>query len=307
MRTAFAETLCDLAARDESIWLLTGDLGFSVLEPFRERFPGRFVNAGVAEQNMTGMAAGLALSGKIVFTYSIANFPTMRCMEQIRNDVCYHRAAVKIVAVGGGMAYGAQGYTHHGVEDLAVMRALPHMIVAAPGDPLEARAVTGAAAASPDPCYIRLGRSSEPVVHEREPEFEFGEAIALREGSDATLVSTGGILKPVADAARILEQSGTSVGVLSMPTVKPLDGGAVATVAERCRLIVTVEEHSIIGGLGSAVAEEMAELGVSGCRLVRLGLPPIPVGEAGSQGYLRRVHGLDTDGIVAAVRRALRA
>jgi hypothetical protein len=146
MRTAFLETLVRLARHDERIWLLTGDLGYSVLEGFAREFPERFVNAGVAEQNLTGVAAGLALSGKIVFTYSIANFPTLRCLEQIRNDVCYHRANVKVVAVGGGLAYGSQGYTHFGVEDLAVMRALPYMTVVAPGDPVEARLATEAIA-----------------------------------------------------------------------------------------------------------------------------------------------------------------
>ena len=156
--------------------------GFGVVEPFMEELPDQFVNAGVAEQNMTGLAAGMALSGKIVFTYSIANFPTLRCLEHIRNDVCYHDADVKVVSVGGGFAYGSMGATHHATEDLGVMRLLPNMVVVAPGDPVEARAATRAVVAHPGPCYLRLGKAGEPVVHEEPIDFELGKAIVVREG-----------------------------------------------------------------------------------------------------------------------------
>src|SRR5437879_2689318 len=165
MRGAFFETLIQLAARDPNVFLVVGDLGFGVTEEFSRRFPRQFLNAGVAEQNMTGIAAGLALSGKTVFTYSIANFPILRCLEQVRNDVCYHHANVKVVAVGGGFAYGSLGATHHATEDLAIMRALPAMTVVAPGDPEEAMAATEAVAAHDGPCYLRLGRPGERKVH----------------------------------------------------------------------------------------------------------------------------------------------
>ncbi len=181
MRTAFIDELCEITEKDGRVWLLTGDLGFSVLGRFYNRFPERYVNVGVAEQDMTGIAAGLALSGKIVFTYSIANFPTLRCVEQIRNDVCYHEANVKIVAVGGGLVYGAQGVTHHGTEDLAIMRALPNMTVVAPGDPAEAALATRAVVERPGPCYLRLGRAGEPTVHQTSPDFQIGKAITVRE------------------------------------------------------------------------------------------------------------------------------
>src|SRR5262249_54572532 len=161
----FINTLCTLAGQDERVWLLTADLGYSVLERFAARFPDRYVNVGVAEQNLIGIAAGLARCGKVPFVYSIANFPTLRCLEQIRNDVCYHEGNVKVVAVGGGLAYGAQGYTHHGVEDLAVLRVLPGMTVVAPGDPVETRLVTEAIARHPGPCYLRLGKDREPILH----------------------------------------------------------------------------------------------------------------------------------------------
>src|SRR5438445_7860670 len=171
MRTAFIQTLNELADRDPRVCLVVGDLGFSVIEEFAERFPDQFLNAGVAEQNMIGLAAGMSMTGKIVLTYSIGNFGTLRCLEQIRNDVCYHRANVKVVAVGGGLAYGNLGVTHHASEDVAIMRALPNMTVVSPGDPIEARLATKAVVALDGPAYLRLGKAGEPVVHEKDPDF----------------------------------------------------------------------------------------------------------------------------------------
>src|SRR5271155_1474816 len=184
MRSAFFRALTQLAESDERVQLIVGDLGFGVTETFAERFPDRFLNVGVAEQNMTGIAAGMALSGKIVFTYSIANFPILRCLEQVRNDVCYHDANVKIVAVGGGLAYGSLGATHHATEDLAILRSLPRMVVVAPGDPGEAEAATEAIASHPGPCYLRLGRAGEASVHQEKIRFQLGKAIHVGEGKD---------------------------------------------------------------------------------------------------------------------------
>lgn len=286
MRTAFARALHELMAQDPRIWLLTADLGFSVLEPFAREFSDRFVNVGVAEQNMTGVAAGLAHSGKIVFTYSIANFPSLRCLEQIRNDVVYHELDVKIVSVGGGYAYGAAGYSHHGLEDLAVMRALPGMTVLAPADPHETEALTRALVRRRGPAYLRLGKAGEPCVHERTPDVHIGRAIELRRGSDVTLISTGGMLRRTLDVATRLERDGYSVGVLSMHTVKPLDRAAVELAARETRCIVTVEEHSITGGLGSAVAEVLASMRAPRARLERFGVPDELSSRIGSQEYL---------------------
>jgi transketolase len=301
MRTTFIETLCELAAADDRIFLVCGDLGYSVLEVFANRFPDRYLNAGVAEQNMTGVAAGLAMTGRIVFTYSIANFPVIRCLEQVRNDVCYHGLDVKVVAVGGGLAYGAQGYTHHGVEDLAVMRVLPGMTVLAPGDPVEARLATRAAACRPGPCYLRLGKAGEQVVHATEPVFEPGRAITMREGPAATLISTGGVLPVVVQAAAELERQGTPVRVLSMPCVQPLDVAAVEAAARETPLVVTVEEHGP-GGLASAVGEAMAMTATrGGARLVPLRLDRRAISVAGDQVELREAQGLSVAGIVAAV------
>ncbi len=182
MRTAFIETLFELAKEDKRVTLVVGDLGFGVVTRFMQELPGQFVNAGVAEQNMTGMAAGMAMSGKIVFTYSIANFPVLRPLEQIRNDVCYHNANVKIVSVGGGLGYGSLGPSHHATEDLAIMRVLPNMIVLAPNDPIETRLAVKAVADHKGPCYLRLGRAGEPIVHSGDVPFQLGKAILVRQG-----------------------------------------------------------------------------------------------------------------------------
>src|SRR3990172_2152618 len=205
MRTAFLNTLADLAARDDRIFFLTGDLGFGVVETFAQRFPDRFLNVGVAEQNMTGVATGLALSGKVVFTYSIANFPTLRCLEQIRNGPCYHNANVKVVSVGGGLVYGSLGMSHHVTEHLAIMRVLPNLTVVAPGDPVETACATEALLAHEGPAYLRLGRAQEPVVHRTPIPFRLGRALQLRDGEDVTLISTGGMLVTALDVADTME------------------------------------------------------------------------------------------------------
>ncbi len=305
MRTAFIETLFELAKNDERIVLITGDLGFRVVTPFMEQLPKQFVNAGVAEQNMTGLAAGMALSGKVVFTYSIANFPTLRCLEHIRNDVCYHNADVKIVAIGGGFAYGSMGVTHHATEDLAVMRSLPNMVVVAPGDPAETREATRAVVAHPGPCYLRLGKAGEPEVHKNSIQFSLGNAIRLRDGDDLTLISTGGLLQTAVRVAARLAKNGLETRVLSMHTLKPLDTDAVLAAARETRAIVTLEEHSIIGGLGSAVAEILAESDGVQARFKRLGLPPCFSPHVGSQDYLRERLGLTEDGILSSVEPLL--
>jgi transketolase len=298
VRTAFISELFELAKQDERIVLIVGDLGFGVVTPFMEQLPRQFLNAGVAEQNMTGMAAGMALSGKIALTYSIANFPTMRCLEQVRNDVCYHNANVKIVSVGGGFTYGAMGATHHAIEDIAVMRAMPGLVVVAPGDPVEARAATRAVIAYQGPCYLRLGKAGEPVVHQSAINFELGKAIRMREGKDATLICTGGILQNVVRAAERLEKEGIETRLLSMHTVKPLDTEAVLAAACETGAIFTIEEHSVLGGLGTAVAEVLAEAEGIKVPFKRMGVPSGFSPYIGSQEYMLERHGL-TDGAIA--------
>ena len=298
MRTAFIERLSALAEDDERIWLVCGDLGYSVLDCFAERFPSRYLNAGVAEQNMTGIAAGLAMSGKTVFTYSIANFPVMRCLEQIRNDICYHNLNVKVVAVGGGLAYGSHGYTHHGVEDLAVMSSMPNLVVAAPADPVEAAAATTILAGHAGPAYLRLGKAGEPQLHAKNTEVELGRAIQYAEGTDLTIISVGGMLATVIKANEELRQKGIYPRILSMPFLVPLDTAAILDAAAQTAAILAVEEHGP-GGLGTCIAETLA---LNRCAIpfqpLRLAKSPIKV--SGSQEELRSAQGLSIEGIVRA-------
>lgn len=254
---------------------------------------------------MTGVAAGMALSGKIVFTYSIANFPILRCLEQVRNDVCYHNANVKIVSVGGGLAYGSLGATHHATEDLAIMRSLPRMVVVAPGDPAEAGAATQALASHPGPCYLRLGRAGEPAVHEQEITLELGKAIRVLDGEDLTLISTGGMLETAVRVAELLRTNGIHARVLSMHTIKPLDVGATLEAACSTGAIFTLEEHSIIGGLGSAVSEVLAESQEAHVTFKRLGLPSGFSSLVGTQEFLRMQHGLSAESVTATIRSVM--
>ena len=306
MRTAFMRELTAAAAADPRVTLVVGDLGFSVVEEFARRFPDQYLNVGVAEQNMTGVAAGLALSGRVVFTYSIGNFPTLRCLEQVRNDVCYHKADVKIVAVGGGFAYGALGVSHHATEDLAIMRALPNMTVIAPGDPQEAgqavRAVIGAAG----PCYLRLGKTGEPAVHEGTVDFRIGRAIVAKDGRDVTLIATGSMLATAVEAAETLRRRhGASVRVLSMHTIRPLDTEAILAAARETPAILTLEEHSLVGGLGGAVAEVLAELDTPRPRFRRIGIESRFSPVVGSHRYLREQFGLSPRSVVEAAEALL--
>jgi len=241
--------------------------------------------------------------GKTVFTYSIANFPVMRCLEQIRNDVCYHNLNVKIVAVGGGLAYGSHGYTHHGVEDLAVMAAMPNLMVAAPGDPLEARAITRIIASRPGPAYLRLGKAGEPVLHPADLVVEYGKAIVRCEGHDLTLISIGSMLANTLSARDKLTEAGYSVRVLSMPFIVPLDEDAIHAAVTETGVILTVEEHGV-GGLGAAVGECIARFGKA-ATFVPLRLGRSPIKTSGTQEQLRDLQGLSASGIARSAVDAL--
>lgn len=305
MRDTFVRTLIALAKENPNIELITGDLGFGVLKPFWERLPDQFINAGIAEQNMTSAAAGMALEGKTVFTYSIGNFPTLRCLEQIRNDCAYHGANVKIVCVGGGFVYGSLGMSHHATEDIAVMRALPGVAVLCPGDLIEAEEATKAIAKYPGTCYLRLGRGGEKRIHDHIDNFEIGKAIKIHDGEKIAIFSTGAIFEEVADAEAILAEHDIYPAVYTFPTVKPIDRAAIARCAVDFDMIVTVEEHNIVGGFGSAVAEVLAEL-PERARLLRIGIHDTYSSIVGSQKYLRSQFGLDSGGIATQVLEALR-
>lgn len=300
MRDTFVKTLIGLAEKDKDIELITGDLGFGVLKPFWEKLPDQFTNAGIAEQNMTTVAAGMALEGKTVFTYSIGNFPTLRCLEQIRNDCAYHHANVNIVCVGGGFVYGSLGMSHHATEDIAVMRSLPGVTVVCPGDLVEAAEATKAIAKYPGTCYLRLGRGGEKQVHTEIPNFRIGKAIRIKEGEKIAVFSTGAILDEVTDAVAELERKGISVEQYSFPTVKPLDQRVILDCSNRFDKIVTVEEHNITGGFGSAVAEVMAE-NPTRAQLVRIGINDEYCTIVGSQKYLRDQYGFSADKLVKRI------
>jgi len=305
VRTAFFETLTELAEFDERVELIVGDLGFGVVEPFALRFPDRYHNAGVAEANMTGVATGLALAGSVVFTYSIGNFPTLRCLEQLRNDVCYHEANVKVVAVGGGLAYGVLGISHHATEDLAILRVLPNLLVAAPGDPAEVRAVTRELWRHNGPAYLRLGKAGEPSVHAGEVDLPPGSSVMVRPGDQVALLVTGGMLPVAVAVSESLAAAKVEARVVSMPWVAPLDEVAVLRASSETNLVVTIEEHSVVGGLGGAVAENLAEFD-GHAPLLRIGLPRAFTSAVGSQDYLRSGYGLDAESITRRVLENLK-
>lgn len=301
MRDTFVKTLIALAKEDKNIELVTGDLGFGVLKPFWEQCPDQFTNAGIAEQNMTSMAAGMALTGKTVFTYSIGNFPTLRCLEQIRNDCAYHHANVKVVCIGGGFVYGSLGMSHQATEDLAILRALPDVVVMAPGDLVEAEECTKALAAYQGTAYLRLGRGGEKRIHERIDDFQIGKAVKVHDGEKVAIFSTGAIFEEVSEAYESLKAKGINPMVYTFPTVKPIDEKVIQECAQKCTHIVTVEEHNIIGGFGSAVAEVLAEIECPKATLVKIGLNDEYSIKVGNQKYLRQQYGIDSKAIMEKV------
>ncbi|MBF0621621.1 MAG: transketolase [Magnetococcales bacterium] len=300
VRNAFIETLITLAEKNPRLMLITADLGFRIFDDFIERFPEQFLNVGVAEQNMIGVGTGLAQEGWTVFAYSIGNFSTLRCLEQIRNDAAYHNVNLTVVASGGGMAYGTLGMSHHATEDLAILRALPGITVTAPCDVLETVQLTQALADRPGVGYLRLERSSslksDQPVH-------LGQPRRLREGNDLTLMATGGIVSEVMAAAEMMVNHGIEARVLSIHTVKPLNPSEIHAAIIETGGIVTVEEHTVMGGLGSTVMECFVEQGMTPGFFMRLGLPDRAVDQVGDQAWLRTHYGLDAVAIVQRTRQ----
>jgi len=301
MRNTFINSLCDLAATNKDIFLLCGDLGYSVLETFAERFPDRFLNAGIAEQNMTQVAVGLAREGYNVFTYSIGNFPTLRCMEQIRYDICYHGANVKVVAVGAGYAYGPQGVSHHTTEDLAMLRAIPSMTICAPADAIEARAAANFMASHSGPGYVRLNKSGEVLVHNADNVQNIvpGSFLPVIEGEGTLVLTTGAMLAPIRDE---ILQSGKNWALWSSPFVGSYRPEIMLSLGKRFERIVTVEEHQLNAGFGSSVLEALGDLYAEGAlsrmpRIKRIAIPNCFIGSSGSQESLRSRAGLTLAGL----------
>ena len=304
MRDAFFRALADLGAADERVWALTGDLGVGLFEPFDAAAPGRYLNVGIAEQTLVGVAAGLAYAGKMPFAYSIAPFVTSRAHDQVRVDVACAGANVKLVGVGSGVSYGTLGPTHHAIDDIALTRVLPGMTVLAPGDPAEAERAARAAYAHDGPVYLRLGKNGEPALLPETAGFRIGRAAQLRNGGDVTIACTGTALREASAAVDLLAGEGIDATLLHFGTVKPFDADALIAAAARTGAVVTVEEHSVVGGFGSAAAEVLAESGV-GALLRRIGLPDTFAHAVGSRDHLVDRYGLAGPAVADAARGLL--
>ncbi len=302
MRDAFIAGLIELAKKDNRISLLTGDLGFGVVEKFSSEFPDRFWNCGVAEQSMMSIAAGLAKSGMRPFVYSIANFPTFRCLEQIRNDVCYHNLPVTIVSVGGGLGYGTLGYTHHGIEDIAALRALPNISIYSPADPRETQEILQLINKEGKPAYFRLGKNGESIIEQRTSRQKFGTAYEIQSGTQLTVLACG----PIADNCyRAIKDMGQnrSIQLLSVPKVQPLDINYLLDIISSDKILV-VEEHVKRGGFASAFLEELNQLNEIK-EIAHLFVEKKNISESGSQNYLRSLSSLHVEGISAKISKIL--
>lgn len=296
MRTTFINQLVEEARHNDKIFLIVGDLGYNVVEPFAKEFPDRYLNPGIAEQNMMGIAAGLALEGYIPFIYSIANFPTMRCIEQIRNEACYMDLNINIISVGGGFAYGSLGASHQATEELGMMRILPNMNVCAPGDPAETRQIVKLAINSPHPFYIRLGKAGEPEIHHQLlNNVQLGDIIPVIQKGKIAVITTGAMLKYAYD---FIQNNDVNAALFSMPFLKPINKEQVRFIAEQYHKIITIEEHQLAGGIGSTLLETMNDLFFDGqlkkmTPIKRIAIPDTFYSIAGSQQFLR-----DTAGVV---------
>lgn len=305
MRNAFASELTRLAIENQKIVLLAGDIGNRLFDQFKQECPQRFYNCGIAEANMTSIAAGMALSGFQPVTYTITPFNTARCYEQIRVDVCYQNVPVTIVGVGAGLSYASLGATHHSWDDIAIMRALPNISIVCPGDAVEVRAALKAALGQNGPVYIRIGKKNEPVVHKTPPVFQIGKGIIVRYGSDICLISTGNMLPTCMEAAELLQEKNISTQVVSFHTVKPLDEKLLADVFSRFAVVASIEEHSLVGGLGASIAEWLVDGRIHGGEFCRFGIKDQFLCGCGSHESTRQKVGLNPERIAKTIRKRL--
>ena len=304
MRKACLDAVYELAKTDERIFFIGSDLGVGTLKQFKADMPARYFMEGVSEANLIGMAAGLALEGKIVYANTIATFITRRCFEQVALDLCLHNVRVRLIGNGGGLVYAPLGPTHLAIEDIAIFRALPRMTILAPADANEMRRMMPLTVDHPGPIYIRLAKGGDPIVTNDRLPFEIGKAFPMREGADALIVSTGVLLKRALDAAELLRADGLEAAVLHVPTVKPLDETTILAYASRVPVIVTAEEHTVVGGLGSAVAEILAEANfASAKRFKRIGIPDVFPDQYGSQDSLMARYNITTQMISSTIQQ----
>lgn len=306
MRNTFIQTLTEMARNNDRILCVIGDTGFSVFEEFEKEFPGRFINAGIAEQNFVSFGAGLAAMGMKPYLYNVVSFMTLRSLEEIELDICYQENPVVLVGVGGGHAYGPAGPTHHACFDIAMMRLMPNMTVVCPADPVEMRAAMLASETYDRPLYIRIGRSVDPIVHETPISFAIGKAIPMREGRDAVLLATGTVVKDAVKACDMLEAQGIHVALYSVHTIKPLDTELIERCKETYPAIFTWEEHSENGGLGSAVGDILLrDIAARPLIFRKFGVPDTFAPVTGSRDYLNAWYGLDAQSVADKIKTAL--
>jgi len=304
MRDAMMQGLFKLAACDKNVILITADLGYGVFEEFSSNYPDQYINVGVAEQNMLGVASGLALEGKIIYAYSIGNFPTLRCLEQIRNDACYHNLNINIISMGGGFSYGGLGMSHHATEDISIMRAIPGITVIAPCNSWEAENAVIELSRSDGVGYLRIDKTKVEDVN-NDNKYKIGKANILRNGVDVAIIATGGIVIEALRAAEFLAEKDVECMVISMHTVKPIDISVIISACEKTQFIVTLEENTIMGGLGSAISEVIIDNNLRPGKVVRMGLKDRFVSTVGSQDFLRNKAGLSSADIVELIQSEL--
>ncbi len=306
MRDAFAKQLYELAKKDKNIFFITGDLGFGVFDKFAKDFPKQYLNVGVAEQNMIGVATGLGLEGKKVFAYSIGNFATIRCLEQIRNDAAYHNVNLTIVSSGGGFTYGSLGMSHHATEDIAIMRSIPNITVLVPSTAWETMKATKKLASVKSVCYLRIEKGGLKKPPFKNSRFEIGKSILYNNGNDITFVVAGGIIKENLEAVKKLKNEGISSRVISMHTIKPLDELAIKKAARDTGIIISIEEHNCNGGLGGAIAEVLAKSNLD-CLFDMIAIDNKFSSVVGDQSYLRKIYKINSDSIYKKSIKLLRA
>jgi len=305
MRTAIIDGVYEIMKKNKNSYFLTGDLGYNTLEKIEKDFGNRFINIGVAEQNMIGIASGLALTGKKVFCYSIIPFLTMRCFEQIRNDICYHDLDVTLLGSGSGLTYGILGSTHFALEDLAILRPLPNMTIFSPADEIDAQLGVRASKNFHHPLYIRIDLREKAKIHKHLYDFKFGKGVVIQKGKDLVFFVTGTLMEEVIKATKIIkEEKGLTSTIIDIHTIKPLDIDLILKEVEGKEMVFTVEEHGIIGGLGAAISEILSE-SKKPVRVIRIGTIDKFVKVIGTRSYLRKQLGLDTEGIVKKVRQEL--
>ena len=292
MRNALAKTVEKLAEKNKKLVILSGDIGNKLFDSYKAKFSSRFYNCGIAEANMTSVAAGLAMNNFTPITYTITPFNTTRCLEQIRNDICYHNLPAIIVGVGAGLSYGLLGGSHHALEDISFLRSIPNMHVVCPADPIEVEILLEKAILLQKPVYFRIGKKGEPKIHSEYPDLEIGKGHIYKKGQDIAIISSGNIFSNAIELAKLLETDNINAEIINMHTIKPIDTTLLNSTFNKFDLVISLEEHSLIGGLGSTIAEWMVDNNIQK-KLMRFGTDDNFAFPLGNQEYLRKKHGLD--------------